>query len=145
MSKYFVSPNIFFVEDANVVADNTHINCVVGTYEDALQTGTENTKQFLSTVNFSINKEEIVENGSIWQAVIDIDKEDEISSFQVFNPSIGVYEPVIGKTNAKQKLEEVKQQYLDLQMWFTVKEIEELPAKVSDKFVSSGTIPVEVM
>jgi hypothetical protein len=145
MSKYFVSPNIFFVEDETVVTDNPHLNCVVGGYEDALITGTRNTNEFLSTVHFSINKEEIVEVGSVWSPISDIDAEDEVSIFQVFNPSIAVYEPVIGKTNAKQKLEEVKQQYLELQMWFTVKEIEELPAKVSDKFVSSGTIPVEVM
>lgn len=92
---------------------------------------------------FTVAKEIVDGNNTIWMSA-DLENDIEDYDYQVFNQFTGQHEKINGLSNAKARLEEIKQQFIvevGLDKW-----VSSTLADPSNKYgVIVGDIPVEVM
>jgi hypothetical protein len=111
----------------------------------------ENIKYFLERESYRFNVcKEIVEGNNTTWCSADLNNDDENGTYHVFNHKTGLHELVNGLTNAKNRLEELKQEFLvdnELDSWKIVDSIPQEPEFYSSvKYGQNiGTIPVEVI
>ncbi len=141
----------YFVADEATKLANDHIFCVVGTQEDANAKSQQNKQDYLDkeSYRFTIAKEVVDGSNTTWMNA-DLLNDSEEGTYQVFNQFTGLHESIDGLTNAINRMNELKQQFINQFNW-EVNTIQELPKKNIGNYSESiygqtvGTIPVEVM
>jgi hypothetical protein len=98
---------------------------------------------------FTLCKEVVDGNNTTWCSV-DLNNDDENGTYHVFNHKTGLHELVNGLTNAKNRMQEIKQEFLvdnGLDKWEVVDSIPPEPDFYSSARYGQtvGTIPVEVI
>lgn len=154
---YYVINNLitnqmeYFVPDEATKLANDHINCIVGTQEDANAKNEQNKQEFLQkeSYRFTIAKEIVDGNSTTWMNA-DLLNDSEEGMYQVFNQFIGQHESINGLSNAINRMTELKNQFINQFNW-DISLINSLPRKNISIYSEQtygqtvGTIPVEVM
>ena len=155
MTVYFVKNYLegqepeYFVDSQELVDSNLHVNCVVGSYEDAVARQKQIADEYLVQENhrFTVIKETVTEAGVIWQPVENIETETHDGPYQVFNTITGLHEKAINKEEALSILSRIKNEFVSFSGLDSVQILEKLPSKYNEERfgVITGEIPVEVM
>lgn len=133
---------LYFVNNQAEVASHPNLNCVIGNDTDtATAKLLEVQKAFLERDSylFGCNKEIIDGSNTIWTSV-DFENDPEDASYHVFNHFTGSHEVINNLSQAKLRVEELKQQTIQAHGFDTVGEIDFLPEPLTTP--NSSTIPV---
>jgi hypothetical protein len=152
---YFLVPdltvlgNIYFVPDEETVEQNNHLICYVGGLEKANNRLVESRTAYLAQEDyrFTIAKEIVDGNNTTWINA-DLENDSEEGIYQVFNTITGLHEQVSGLTNAKNRRDAIKQEFLTEYKLDSVTVVTELPKKpqILGYFgVNLGPIPLEII
>jgi hypothetical protein len=142
----------YYVADEATVTANPHLVCVVGSEQNAQQRANELKQTYFEQEKerFSINKETVVGTNTTWSAIDEInDPENHV--YHVFNAYTGNYEKVTTKTAALNRMEELKNQYIDeIKSMFEVTALTNMPVARStlpeNRYGPTvGDIPVEII
>ena len=103
----------FFVPTQTDVETYAYLNCQVGGEAEARVKLAEVQQSFLQHQDylFSIAKEVVDGSNTTWTAA-DLANDPEVGAYHVFNPISGLHELLEGLTAAKNRREEVRQEYL---------------------------------
>jgi hypothetical protein len=141
----------YFVPDEKTKLDNDHLVCFIGGIEKANLKVNTNKQNYLEqeSYRFTIAKEVVDGNNTTW-CNADLLNDTQEGIYQVFNQFTGLHEPIDGLTNAINRMNELKTQFLNQFNWDIV-EINQLPVKHIGPYSQEiygntvGDIPVEVM